>query len=158
MNANSIWSGNDYAYLAGRGRGQSFGWGAERIRAIRVYPQMNSYSSERATSMVECVALNDDGESKKAYNGDDLIRNVRARDIIQRWEDYEAEREYRKEQQEKIERERRAKEQQEQDAKNAIFEALEAKGIQRNAVESITDWRISFNRAELEKWLGMGGE
>jgi hypothetical protein len=154
MNANSIWSGNDYAYLANRGRGQSFGWSAERVRAIRVYPKYG-YAAERATSMVECVVCTDDGEIKKSVAGTELIRDVRARDIISRWEDYEAERNYRKEQREKIERERQEKQAKEEQEKSRILEALETKGIERSAVSTITDYGVTINRHVLESWLGL---
>lgn len=156
MNANSIWSGNDYAYLSGRGRGETFGWHAERIRVIRVYPHYG-YASERATSMVECVALTHEGEEKKAHDGSDLIRNVRARDVISRWEDYESELTYRKEQREKIEREREEKSRLEQEGKNKILDALESKGIERGAVSTITPYSVTINRSTLDRWLGIDG-
>lgn len=155
MNANNIWSGNDYAYVPGRGRGVTFSWSAERIKAIRVYPKYDGYGRERATSMVECVALNDDGRPKKAVSGDDLIRHVRARDIIQRWEEYEDERDYRTEQREKIERERQQEEAKKEADRTKIVEALEAKGIERSAVASISEYAVSINRHTLEEWLGI---
>jgi hypothetical protein len=158
MNANQLWSGNDYAYSPNRGRGQSFIHGAERIRVIRTFQERDN-DSRRARTMVEGLFIsNATGKPRKAYSGDDLKRNVRARDIFMRWDEYEDEERYRDEQAEKIEQERRERQQKDQDSKTRILEALEAKGIERTAVSSINDYGITISRHVIESWLGLDAQ
>jgi hypothetical protein len=154
MNANQLWAGNDYAYADYRPKGVPFVHGGKRVRVIRVY-QEKDYGSERARSMVHVLMLTDEGEPRKAYSGGDLEQKVRARDIFMRWDEYEDERTYRNEQAEKIEHERRQKEERAQNAKARLTDALEAKGIERTAISTVSDYAVTINRAVLESWLGL---
>src|SRR5690348_16902119 len=105
MNANEIWSGNDYAHTDNISRGVNFYERANRVRAMRVFKQQPpSYSyKERATTMVEvlvCDAKTGEPIMRRQYaNGVEreveYTRTVRARDIFMRWDEYVIEKERR---------------------------------------------------------------
>lgn len=155
MNAQDIWAGHDYAYVANKGRGVLWYENAERVQVRRLSKKKDYYASERARTMVEVVFLTNDGEPRKYYSGDPMVREIRARDIFMRWEEYEEEQERRHRQAKQIAeqqaRERAAAEQR----KLVLLEALENKGIDRNLVTSIDDYRVCLHRNQLERWLGI---
>jgi len=167
MNAIDIWVGYDYAHTDNISRGVTFYERANRVKAIRVYKEKNGYSRERATTMVEVIVCNeDDGTPKQrktwnseesAYVEGDYTRHVRARDIFMRWDEYEHERKRRHEQRELIAQQQAEQAVKEEAAKSRLLEALEAKGIPRLTVSTISDYSVSFNRAQLERWLGIDG-
>lgn len=162
MNANALWAGNDYAYVEGRGRGQQYSPSAKRVRVIRVFPKKNSYYAERATTMVEAEFLTDNGEPRLwTYGqnvGQPIVREIRARDIINHWNEYAEMREYRKAQAAKIEEERQEQLRKEQRDRERVIDAIELKGIERNAVLRVSYGEVCLDRDILESWLGLDAQ
>lgn len=88
MNAAHLYVNDHYAYHAYKGNSE-FMPDATRVKVIRMVP-----SAGDRTSMEAVVALlHDDGEPKlDSYTQQPRIKTVRARDILDRWENYESER------------------------------------------------------------------
>ncbi len=116
MQANEIWPGSDYAYVQNISRGVSFYPSAVRVKVIHVFKEKQNYGSERATTMVEVFMLRENGDHIKDYNGNDMVRNVRARNLYARWEEHATEK--------KLYDERAAVEKAERDARYAEQERL----------------------------------
>jgi len=158
MNANEIWSGNDYAHTDYISRGVNFYENAHRVKAMRVYKEMPRYSSERATTMVEVMMLDvETGEPRTGSNGEPYMRNVRARDIFMRWDEYAREKKNRIEKAEQRAREARELKEAEEARKEALLVAFETKlgmrGFNRLMVRSINDYAITLDRSMVEEWL-----
>jgi hypothetical protein len=164
VNANALWAGNDYALVEGRGRNDPFDMHAKRVKVKRVFKQQ---VSDRARTMVEVIMCDDKGEELMRY-GEQWIRTVRAREIIDHWDEYEHERNtYKKEIEERERAAREAQEQREalrrireeelQHARTRILDALEARGIPRRAVTIGTydSSGVTISKPALERWLGL---
>lgn len=156
MNLQEIWSGTDYAWFEWKGRNEPFREKAPRVKAIRVYKKQE-FGKDRASGFVEVMMCDDDGTPKTYSNGEQIIKEVRARDIAMRWDEYADERDYRQTQAEKIERERQAVIEAEARKKSEFIDAVITKyGLPRDAISSITHATIYLNRHVLERELGFG--
>lgn len=149
MNLGSIWSGNDYAVLEGRGRNDPFPMNARRVRVFRTYKRQE-YGNDRATGYVECHFLDKDGEY---LENPPRMREVRARDFWSFWDEYEEERDRRVREREKIEREHQERLARENAEREHFLDVVESKGLPRSAVISISDYSVTVNRSEFSKWL-----
>ena len=77
MNSQSIWSGHEYAYYQNRPKGVTFSrHGVQKVKALKV-TKVRLSGNTRYTSMV--LAEFPDGSE----------RNIKARDILSFWDDYE---------------------------------------------------------------------
>src|SRR4051794_34926654 len=110
MNLNELWSGNDYAWYEWKGRNEPFRMGAPRVKVIRTYKRQASYENERLSGYAEVMLLHEDGTPKTRSDGTEITREVRARDLAMRWDEYAAEKAYRESQREKIAKEREEEE------------------------------------------------
>lgn len=142
MNAQSIWAGQYYAYLSHRPRGTSFVKGARKVRVIRVFKRQQ-YGNERATTFVEV---------EDVQSGNTL--NVRARDILSFWEDYEAQlnQRLRKEQED---RERRDAENKARiDESEKIRALLAAHGVTTTSGVNVWTRSVTISYDQLRRLLG----
>lgn len=149
VNLGSIWSGNDYAVLEGRGRNEMFPMQARRVRAIRTFKRQE-FGNERGTGYVECHFLTDEGEYRE---NPPRLREVRARDFWSFWDEYEEERDRRRRRQMEIERERQERLARENADREAFLDKVESKGLPRTCITYITDNSLSINRGDFEAWL-----
>lgn len=164
MNANALWAGNHYALVEGRGRNDAFNMFAKRVSVKRVIKEQ---VNDRARALVDVIMCEDDGKEIMQY-GEPYVRQVRARDIIDHWEDYEHERKVYRDEAEERNRVRaaaeaqrvaaqRARDEEAQYKRTRILDALEAKGIPRHAVTiaSYPSGGVTITRTVLERWLGL---
>lgn len=115
MDANSIWSGFEYARTQWPSRGVEYYAHADRIKVIIVYKRREP-GNQRDTAYAKVTFLDTEtGEPRQKsvydtktgmYVNEDDIREVRAREIFMRWDEYEDETEHRKQQMEQEEKER----------------------------------------------------
>lgn len=153
MNLNQLWAGSDYVLYESRGRGETFRSNGVRIRIIRAY-QENRYGGERATGMAEVWVLDREGNAKKSnLYPDGIKRNVRARDIAMRWEEYEDMLLNYEERVAAAEKVRREKEDHDAKMRVAITDFLESKGIPRLWVTSVSDSTVYLSRLDIENAL-----
>jgi hypothetical protein len=161
MNANEIWSGNDYAQTDNISRGVAFYERANRVKALRVYKEIPPYTSsygarERATTMVEVLMLDPETGEARKRGEEDYIRSVRARDIFMRWDEYAVEKERRDNKRNEIAAEEARIRAEEENAKAALIDKLEARfntGFNRLMIRSINDYAIVLDRRQVEEWL-----
>lgn len=180
MKAQSLWAGNDYAYIRYRGRGQSYDYKIQRVRIIMVMEEKKDYN-KNATTYAEVKFLDWDGNPTETQDA-----RVRARDIVDFWADwwndissgeetngerlikqkaYVEEQEKVKEQQrleyirqreerEAAEAERRA---QLQMKRNRIIRKLESVGLDANKAIIAYDGRaVTIHDPELTLWIEEG--
>jgi hypothetical protein len=83
MKAQSLWAGNDYAYLEYRGRGVTYSYNVERIRIVRVVEEKHEWN-KNTTSYALVKFLDYDGNPIP----DKDEGRVRARDIVDFWDDW----------------------------------------------------------------------
>jgi hypothetical protein len=157
MNAQSILSGNDYAYHQYRKKGTPFQLGGIRVRALRVFKE-KQFGNERDTAFVECFLVDDDGEIKTLANGDFRKINVRARDLSMNWDQYVAELEHRKEEELRRAEAQRAEAELRNKRITSIKEKMVGKGFNLESVEiDLTYGRLVKIRVdEMERWLNGG--
>lgn len=96
MNANNIWNGYHYAWIADRGHGEGEGRRpndyAKRVRVIRQFPKY-APGAKKSTTYLDVWLIDDDGNKAKDSYGRDLESiEVRARDIVSLWDTYARER------------------------------------------------------------------
>lgn len=83
MKAQSLWSGNQYAYKRYRGRGQSYAPDIQRVKVIKVEEVKEVFKKNASTyATVEFLDLEGNPIS------DRQTESVRARDIIDFWDDW----------------------------------------------------------------------
>lgn len=83
MKAQSLWSGNDYAYKRYRGRGQSYATDIQRVKVIKTEEVKDAWKKNASTyATVEFLDL--EGNPIP----DRQTESVRARDIIDFWDDW----------------------------------------------------------------------
>ena len=106
MNANDIWSGNEYAHVMNKPKGVDAPAGAAKVRAIRVIKRLE-YGKTRETAYVISEIL-DPGSNWRLEVGSQV--ELRARDYVDFWDDYSHRREeIEKENRERAERVERAR-------------------------------------------------
>jgi hypothetical protein len=170
MNLNELWSGNDYAYYRNKGRGETFRLGAPRVKIIRTFKEQ-LLGNDRMSGFAEVLWCDDDGtprteeawdDATSSYNDVDLVRKVRARDIAMRWEEYEDERDHylaakelrereHKERMEKARLEREERDRIERERRELLYNNVaNTLGIPRAAIQHITDYNITLNRALID--------
>lgn len=156
MNLNELWSGNDYAWYEYRGKGVQYLPGAKRVKVIKTFKKRASYENERLSGYAEVMMLTDDGEPRTYSSGEHVTREVRARDILMRWDEYEQERAHREAQAEKIAREREESEAAENAKRSLLTDKLvERFGINPNLIYNITATGVHLSRRGLEEVLGI---
>ena len=149
MNATDLWTGHEYAWYNGKQRG-IFPLNASKVKVIKVTKRRKP-GRENATTEVE-VILPENGN---------VSRVVRARDIIDFWDEYVSERDRLKAERDERDRkyredsDRRYKERLELSVKynegaRLLIEALIDKGISGG---QISNTHIQISRPELIKWL-----
>ena len=172
MNAQSIWAGEEYAYMEYKPK-NSFVKNARRIRAKKVVKRVE-FGKERATAFVTGDRLNDEGE----VIASDIT--IRVRDCIDFWDTYVAERHalyademererLAKEQRERIRQEheermrqaneaREARARADQERRDKLIKAfVERTGIPEVAIATISETHVSLERVTLELWLSTNG-
>ena len=150
MNAGSLWAGTEYAWAEYRPRG-SFPMGAMRVKVIKVQKVYN-YGPNKATVVdVEILDGRWEGQTKQ----------VKARDIVNFWNEYEDERNHRRELRERavnvnvkrrvdaIRNERAELERKEAEENQKIVDALRARGVERE--ERLRDGRIRLVRIRVDR-------
>ena len=151
MNATDLWTGHEYAWYEYKQKGV-FPLTARKVKVIKVTKRRKP-GRENATTEVE-VILPENGN---------VSRVVRARDIIDFWDEYVSERDRLEAERDERDRkyreesDRRYKERLELSVKynegaKLIREALVAKGISGGHVGA-TNTHIHISRPELIKWL-----
>lgn len=156
MNAGSLWAGTEYAWAEYRPRGQ-FPSVAEKVKVIKVTKAKN-YGNQNASTFVEVEVLTGRLSGK--------FVQVKARDIVNFWNEYVDERDHReavrlKEREERTARIAAAriaeqKEEQRIAAENQLIaDALELRGIEKGAIRSLSSSSIVLDRAILLSWLGL---
>lgn len=148
MNLTALWSGNDYAYYNMRGKGEQWRPAAKRVRVLKAFKRREP-GNDRDSGFALVLFVSEDG----TLDPNAQEREIRARDIAMRWEEYEDERDHREANRARMEADREAALAADNDRKEAILTALEAKGIKRNWINSITDYDIKLNRHVVEREL-----
>lgn len=157
MNLNELWSGNDYAWYEWRGRGEIFRYGAVRVQIIRTFKKRADYTNERLSGFAEVIILDEDGTPRTRSDGSNITREVRARDIAMRWDEYAHMKARREAERERLAKEAEEKEAEENRQKSLIIDTLVEKyNLPREAVYNITATGIHLNRAVIEKELNVG--
>lgn len=155
MNLNQLWAGNDYAYYEMKGRGEYYRPNASRVRIIRAF-QKKEWGNQRLSGYAEVRFLTDEGEPQLDYKNEPKIATVRARDIAMHWDEYSDERAHREEERERLQREREEQQAADNAKRTALLDAIvERFQISRDLVTSIDDYTVRFNRAGLERELGV---
>lgn len=169
MNANSIWAGEEYAYIEYKPN-KGFVKNARRIRAIKVEKHTPMFK-ERATAFVI-------GDRLHADTGELIAEGirVRVRDCIDFWDSYVAEREalygeelererVAREQREKLRLEMEERIKQQNEAREARQRAdaerrekliktfIERTSIPEVAIAQISETHVTLDRTSLELWL-----
>lgn len=170
MKLGSIWVGHYYAFSEYKGN-KYFVYNAKKGKALRT-EQTKGFGRERGTSYVYFEV---EREGYEPYE----VR-VRARDVIDFWEDYERERAHLQKEREtaeetarlerervrqeveeriRLQREQRERElQAEADRKDKLVAALLSKtGIPETALMSVGTTTISLDRTAMELWLSVNG-
>jgi hypothetical protein len=167
MNLNQLWSGNDYAYYEGRGRNESFRNSAQRVKILRAFKKQLP-GNERESGFALVQFLDDEGELITNWRYPEGTGEVKARDIVMRWDEYANEREQhaveaaeraRIAEQERQERMRQHElaQQRVNERKEHILEGLEKRGIPREWV-TINTYGIILDRSLVESGLGLHAE
>jgi multidrug efflux pump subunit AcrA (membrane-fusion protein) len=169
LNAQSLWAGEEYAFVNAKPRG-SFVMNARKGRVIRVWKQKEMFK-ENKTAYVQLEELDKE-------TGDVLrLVEIKARDVIDFWTDFENERngilkereaeqaaKLAKYEQQRLEREERervareareAKERQDQVQRERLINGLVEKGVPRDLILSISQDYVSLSRTGLELWLSI---
>lgn len=156
MNLNELWAGMDYAYYEYKGRNEPYRPGVPRVKLIRGYKR-REYGNKRESGYAEVMFLdNETGEPKTRTDGSHVVREVRARDIAMRWNEYEEERDHREAQRERLAQEQQDREAEESRMKSLITDKLvERYGIPRELIYNVTATGVHISRAALEKELGL---
>lgn len=155
MNASSLWAGTEYAWAEYRPRG-SFPMIAEKVKVIKV-TKKKVYGNDNASSFVEVEVLTGRMSGQ--------THTIKARDIVNFWNEYVDERDHRTEAsrraqaeaQERLESARqvaavRAKKEAEEN--QLIANALRDRGIENDGIVSLGN-RIILDRAVVMSWLGL---
>lgn len=173
MNAQSIWSGEEYAYTIYKPN-KTFIMNAYRGRCIRTFKQ-REFGNSKMSNYVEIQRL--DVETGEAIGEP---RNVRARDVIDFWDSYKNERDAILKKREESERlaqearmqmlqEREERLQREREEREAALRVeaerkellvnkfVERTGIPRDAIYSVGPGSIQLDRTMLEVWLSVNG-
>ena len=81
MQASELWSGTEYAYMDGRPKGVETPMYCQRIRVLRVFKEKADTWADRMTTYATVEILDKD---------DNVInqKTVRARDIVDFWDEY----------------------------------------------------------------------
>lgn len=177
MNAQSIWAGNDYAFIPNRGRSERFSLRAHRVRARRVLKETRMGNTKSSTFVEVNFVDNVTGEPieyKGGWHGivDRLeggTYKVKAYDFVEYWENVHDQYMHliKKRDQEQHEREERARKEQEQRERVAVERQqkldqvknyLIQKGVEPEWIESIqldgigydhrAGIKLSFRRVE----------
>lgn len=169
MNIQSIWAGEYYAYQHYKGN-NTFPMHARKGKCIRVEKKPPAFGEKRAKAVVIFEVTRDNGE---VYQD-----TVRARDVIDFWTQYEAERNailaereekerIAQEQRERLRKEREEAIRLENEAREAraraeaerttkLVDALVNKtGMPREAIGSVGPTIVSLDRTTLEFWLSI---
>lgn len=178
MNANEIWSGQNYAYVPHISRGVTFYAHAVPVRILSVFKQKD-YGAERGRTMCEVIMLNDDEtlSHRTRSDGTELTKTVRARNIYARWDEHARVRAVRKREQEereerwrreaeeaaerrRIEAEERERQRQELERRRAeenehIYAWFERRGLKREDVSVTVNGHITIARDVLLRKVGL---
>jgi hypothetical protein len=163
MNVQSIWAGHEYAFSRYKGN-KSFPMHASKGIAKRV-EKVKDFGSERAKAYV-------------IFDVDGIEHKIRARDVVDFWDDYERERnaiikerdeaqerariereKWQREREERLERERVEREEKERAAAarvERLVDALVTKThIPRDIITSVGSHTVTLDRFSLELWLSV---
>jgi hypothetical protein len=170
MNAQNIYAGDEYAYSTYRPN-QTFVMRADRLRARKV-ERRKEFGNSRLTAYVLGTRLDPE-------TGQDMGEvTVRARDVIDFWEDYDNERKAKlrqreetdriareareqalREREERLAQEAREREEAERlatERREALVNALIRKtGMPREAVQSVGQFSIQLDKRMMEVWLSV---
>lgn len=155
MNLVQIHLGEDYAWFEWKGRGETFRFGAKRVKIIRKFKQQHT-GNTKESGYCEVFLLDDEGEFILDSNQEPRTREVRSRDIAMIWDEYEDERDRQQVIRDKQEAERKArweeeerryqeriaqqrKEREEREERETL-EREERERIKREAEQPIYDW------------------
>lgn len=155
MNAGSLWAGTEYAWAEYRPRG-SFPMLAQKVKLIKV-TKRKVYGNDNASTFATVEVLTGHMKGK--------THTIKARDIVNFWDEYVSERDHRAEAaaKEREEREARNAKQREEGQLRAkkeaeenqlIANALRDRGIENDGIVSLGN-RIILDRAVVMSWLGL---
>ncbi len=170
MNAQSIWAGEEYAFYPYRPN-QTFVMGGRRLRAIKVVKRREFGNSKMSSFVI--------GTELDKVTGE-VIREeieVRTRDVIDFWEDYENERKavdrkrqeaqreaeeararFEAERQERLRREEQERNERERvmaEKRECLVNGMVARGIPKEAITSVGQHSIQLDRTVMEVWLSV---
>lgn len=153
MKAQSLWIGSDYAWYEYRGRGGPLPLNAKRVKLLEVVKEpVNSWGkNSRMRTLCMVQMLKDDGMPDDSYS---YHRKVRARDILNFWDEYEYERRPLKEEHDRRQREYREKREAERkkwEERNAV--EIVARFIRQSALKAEQMERERIEREKREKEL-----
>lgn len=150
MNANDLWAGNDYAYTAWRQKGV-FPMDCVKVHLLGVRKRREP-GNERYTAIARVQYYDNEGNLRPQE------REVRARDIIDFWEDYEAERNHRNAERDRIENERQEAIRKESERKTKIQSTFAAKTGLDILDVMVDTLYVKVPIAVAERWLSPSDE
>ena len=170
MNVNAIWEDEEYAFYPYRPN-QTFVMNARRGRCIKTSKKKPQYGKKSESIVTFEVLYEDNGEPTGR------TEEIRARDVIEFWNDYVNERKALKEEREEkqrmaeqraeeLRREREERYRQEAEAREARLRAAQqkndqlkyrliAKGIPADAIKGMDDRYVQLDRLTIELWLSV---
>ena len=151
MKALDLWAGTEYAWCDDRPKGVETPRGCVRVKVIKVF-QKKDYYSERARTLVAVEVIEDRNKYPRFAPGKHL--EVRARDIVDFWDEYEERLEVLTAEERRVEQERVAERDKQEALASAIADALAMRGLPRDKV--FVDY--SFVRIPVgvvRDWLGL---
>src|SRR6266576_616472 len=151
MQANQLWSGNDYAWAQHRPK-SSFPMAAKRVRVVRVFQEKDRYYDERAKTYVQVNFVDDEG-NLTLRDGKEIVKTVRARDFTDHWQHYVDERDEitrKAKERQRIYEEQRAQE----DARDqAIVDYLVKIGVPEDSISKGYGNFINISKEVIWEWM-----
>lgn len=147
MKAGDIWAGHEYAWLQDKPKGVETPMGAVCVKVVKINRKPAYYGSQRLSTYVDVELLQDFQFKRKG-----TIIEVRARDIVDHWYDYDVRAREIRENREKAEQERTERSHRIKKENEDITLAFLQKGL-RVRVAGSGD--VYINRVEALVWLGL---
>ena len=158
MKAQDLWAGTEYAWCPERPRGVETPTYCVRVRVIKVF-QKRDWAAERASTKVEVIVVEDKEYqygSHVAYPAGKHLE-VRARDIVDFWDEYKERLDVIEAERTRKERERHERQAKETAMADKIRDALALRGLNRDAIV-VRGRNVIIEQDEIEGWLGLTAE
>lgn len=144
MQASELWSGTEYAHTENRPKGVETPMNCKKVRVLRVFKEKQDQWNERMTTFA----------SVEIFDKDDNVvatRTVRARDIVDFWDEYQDRYQHIMAQRKKAEEERLARRAAEEAEKQRIMRFFTEKfGVNADDVSIYgTTVSVSFKKEDI---------